>query len=751
MLYKSGEIIGEIKRHLPGGEVEVDYGGTIMILPEAGNENTDNHEFKMGGLLAPNGKVSKLTEEQYKLVRTPEFIAWFGDWINDPESASKVVDENREPLVVYHTTSSDFYVFNKKKSKEGFFFSPDKERLSVYNKSKTNAFFLSIKNPSHELFKTDLKYLTEKGYDGIMDYGHAKKVNENLYEIISFYPEQIKLADGSNTTFDKNNPDIRYKSGGELNLNYLLEDRNLYHILRTDAAMELLDSDKEVGSATWTEGACFPLAKALQKILGGQLKMIIDQTGRTQHVILKVGEDRYVDGDGVSSGKQKVFILKKYNKEKPGLSIVDFDEKNVIASGNGIGENGFADKIAAFLKSRIPENKKNGGQVMDMPDEKQKILSAKDNDIVTMYHATLTNYPILEEGIKPAAKSRNFHYSEPGYVYLAVNPELAAGYARFAANGAPVNIYEVKIQKEELLPDSPAIKSFPNFDTSALKNNLEDSIAYLGLARVKRKIYPDEITLYEHNYKAGGLLDYGEKIGGAKKDLLRELHSINASDIEKEPLSKSFPEPNYKKLVADGVLTIDSAILLKYLYDEIPVKPRRSYRIPKWAEKVENVIDIFKELTNKEIMAQDNAIQKVTEVALDEPYKRKQFETYKAMMTGLGFPENNVKPGIYTIVVFDKGNRMYSEATHSFFDVQTPRYTIMQKGTYRNMKDYDTMDEAIEGLKEILGATKGRAPVKFSVYTNRSTGVSYIAKQGATELVHLVDGFIPAQKKLLTI
>lgn len=44
--------------------------------------------------LAPNGKPSNLTPEQYKLVRTPEFKAWFGDWENNPEGASKVIDEN---------------------------------------------------------------------------------------------------------------------------------------------------------------------------------------------------------------------------------------------------------------------------------------------------------------------------------------------------------------------------------------------------------------------------------------------------------------------------------------------------------------------------------------------------------------------------------------------------------------------------------------------------------------------------------
>ena len=36
------------------------------------------------------------------------------------------------------------------------------------------------------------------------------------YSWIAFYPYQIKLADGSNTTFDKNNPDIRYRQGGKV-------------------------------------------------------------------------------------------------------------------------------------------------------------------------------------------------------------------------------------------------------------------------------------------------------------------------------------------------------------------------------------------------------------------------------------------------------------------------------------------------------------------------------------------------------
>ena len=163
-----------------------------------------------GGLIAPNGNKSNLTAEQYKLVRTPEFKEWFGDWEKDPKNASKVVDDNGEPLVVYHTTNDDFYVFDKKKSKQGFFFSANKERLKAYGKNKLLSVFLNIKNPSQNEFNT-------KGFDGVMDFGQSKSRDvSSLYEIIAFQSNQIKLADGTNTTFDLNSNDIRYDKGGSL-------------------------------------------------------------------------------------------------------------------------------------------------------------------------------------------------------------------------------------------------------------------------------------------------------------------------------------------------------------------------------------------------------------------------------------------------------------------------------------------------------------------------------------------------------
>ena len=225
-------------------------------------------KFADGGLIAPNGKPSNLTYNQYKLVRTYEFKAWFGDWQNDPANASKVVDENGEPLVVFHGTKKgniidQFY----KRGNAGIHFGTKKsaierrEQTDFEFEAEYNLIpvFLSIKNPiktnkdfnwewegmednndenfnleedtENDLFES---YMHQKGYNI-----YAKNGLKSLEELLSenaidgvFYKNkiedkgsisyvvtesnQIKLADGTNTTFDSNNPDIRFDGGGRV-------------------------------------------------------------------------------------------------------------------------------------------------------------------------------------------------------------------------------------------------------------------------------------------------------------------------------------------------------------------------------------------------------------------------------------------------------------------------------------------------------------------------------------------------------
>ena len=204
-------------------------------------ENPDIR-YEDGGLIAPNGKESNLTPEQYKLVRTPEFKEWFGDWENDPENASKVVDENGEPMIVYHGSANKFNVFDRKRVGEnyresergGFFFTQKLNTAKNYARLHTNLendgfvyyCFLNIKNPlvrntNSEYYSPADRYDVSRdeyirecfngNFDGIIINGTKK---DNLYVVNS--SNKIKLADGSNTTFDAENPDIRYNDGGLL-------------------------------------------------------------------------------------------------------------------------------------------------------------------------------------------------------------------------------------------------------------------------------------------------------------------------------------------------------------------------------------------------------------------------------------------------------------------------------------------------------------------------------------------------------
>lgn len=93
---------------------------------------------------APNGNLTKLNERQWLQVRTKAFKDWFGDWENDPKNASKVVDENGEPLVVYHGSKSIFKVFNPSKSESRQYLSQQIKSTNFFSSDKTVADFFAL-------------------------------------------------------------------------------------------------------------------------------------------------------------------------------------------------------------------------------------------------------------------------------------------------------------------------------------------------------------------------------------------------------------------------------------------------------------------------------------------------------------------------------------------------------------------------------------------------------------------------------
>ena len=219
---------------------------------------------KEGRLLAPNGNPTNLTERQYAQVRTKAFKDWFGEWENDPKNASKVVDENGEPLVVYHGGSSakifntkggqfgagikkgdigtyfttsksnakfyeEIYTFKSEEKwielddliREGLLNDEDKKKMDEaweIEKPSTRAFFLNIRNPKITNYEgTRKKGYTKKDSNiGDNDGQHIIISDANYSEYVVFNPNQIKSATDNVGTFSKTNNRVDQYTEGKV-------------------------------------------------------------------------------------------------------------------------------------------------------------------------------------------------------------------------------------------------------------------------------------------------------------------------------------------------------------------------------------------------------------------------------------------------------------------------------------------------------------------------------------------------------
>lgn len=212
---------------------------------------------------APDGARSELSNKLNELIRTPQFKEWFGDWELsyiykdvDPSTipCSKVLDNNYEPLLVWHGTGAEFSYFRFDNVPAAYFarkqaYSQWFANLQGGDKGYTIPFFLNMRNPldltrfgikevsskdffdyifletgmSMEYLEVNpmffdssipplptwvflrrnpamLKKMAESSFDGIHFYEHNPNVEKGREEyeteaFITFEPTQCKIAD----------------------------------------------------------------------------------------------------------------------------------------------------------------------------------------------------------------------------------------------------------------------------------------------------------------------------------------------------------------------------------------------------------------------------------------------------------------------------------------------------------------------------------------------------------------------------
>ena len=258
----------------------------------------------------------------------------------NPDSVSKVVDENGEPLVVFHGTGDIFDTYNKNKlsSREGsFFFTSNKIASSDYGPIQMGV-FLNIKNPADYNSYTitgsskrdDVTQMKKDGYDGFYT---DKDTDYNEWS--AFEPNQIKSATDNIGSFDPQTDNIYFQIIGEQGTAALDKAEESTHRLDNLAIARQMEEAKKdamvIRAATgWERGA--------------------DSKWRYEIPDIEINEDglKRINKTGLVSLKDLVFAEDLFK------AYPDINEKNISHPGN-------AKRLKNYTVRKEDSNKFDGG------------------------------------------------------------------------------------------------------------------------------------------------------------------------------------------------------------------------------------------------------------------------------------------------------------------------------------------------------------------------------------------------------
>ena len=240
--------------------------------------------------------------------------------------------------------------------------------------------------------------------------------------------------------------------------------------------------------------------------------------------------------------------------------------------------------------------------------------------------------------------------------------------------------------------------------------------------------------------QASKIEDFGEKIGGARKDTWRgfrdRLTEVSDDDIITEPLSKTWPQPDYQKMIDEGA---DSWTVgfIRSARDAIPRKPTKAWKQKAWAAQVKELRDFAMSLLDGSLsVAKVQAeIAKINSRSLKELISRielYQLVGHSKSLAGVSFDEH------YYSLYHGKENVRLWVVSKS---VEATAFSNWP----RELATGSTKDEMLQSFKERfasldLGEKKQAAPA-FDIYSMRGRDGYWIGKKVGRNHIDLAGPF----------
>lgn len=231
---------------------------------------------------------------------------------------------------------------------------------------------------------------------------------------------------------------------------------------------------------------------------------------------------------------------------------------------------------------------------------------------------------------------------------------------------------------------------------------------------------------------SGRIDDFGAKLEGARKDYAATLKDAMDVDVAAEPMSKSWPEPDYQKLL-DGGADPFVVAFIHAARDEVPTKPQTSWKVKGWVEGLTSLRETSRAMLSGEI-----------------PPDKAQAAAMKAgpaMRTVLGRAE------LYQLVGHGQSLKGITLQWHHYAmyrgEKDVSKWAIEQKAKATAFSNWpreiavaDTKDEVLAIFKEKIGTldlgkkAKGQAS-QFVIYRKRGQTGAWVGKKIGREYIDL--------------
>jgi len=219
---------------------------------------------------------------------------------------------------------------------------------------------------------------------------------------------------------------------------------------------------------------------------------------------------------------------------------------------------------------------------------------------------------------------------------------------------------------------------------------------------------------------AAAIEDFGETLHGARKhyaaayaERMRQAYEL---DLATTPLSKSWPEPDYQKLLDSGAEPF-SVAWVRAARDEIPNRPSAAWKLKGWAGQVEVLRDAAARLLDGRVDA-----EKLRELMAQHPgvaaKLQGRMDLYQAVGHANSLKGITLRSGEYTVY----GGERYNPPR----TVYTVESRSAGKSWPKTLAEGDTKEAAIEAFKALQAATsaaasEGKAPTRFDIISLRSS------------------------------